>query len=146
MFRAHGTDCRREPWAFCDETNIYYDTLVKFIKLRYKLMPYIKEIARRVTQNDESFIRPMFMEFSDKTCFELCTQFMFGPAILVRPITEPDCTKTDVYLPADCSWYDFWTGTKFDGGQWIKADAPIDRIPLFVKEDFENPWRFREIL
>lgn len=146
MFRAHGTDCRREPWAFCDETNIYYDTLVKFIKLRYKLMPYIKEIARRVTQNDESFIRPMFMEFSDKTCFELCTQFMFGPAILVRPVTEPDCTKTDVYLPADCSWYDFWTGTKYDGGQWIKADAPIDRIPLFVKEGFVNTWGLKEIL
>ena len=135
MFRAHGTDCRREPWAFCDETNVYYDTLVKFIKLRYKLMPYIKEVARRVTENDESFIRPLFMEFDDAECFDICTQYMFGPAIMVCPVTEPDCSQIDVYLPANGIWTDFWTGEKFDGGQWIKKEVTLDKIPLFLSDN-----------
>ncbi len=154
MFRAHGTDCRREPWAFCDKTNVFYDTLVSFIKLRYKLMPYIKMVAQRVSENDESFIRPLFMEFCDKVVFDISTQFMFGPDIMVCPVTKSfiDFEKyglaeaevpyktaplIDVYLPADCDWYDFWTGEKLKGGQWIKAEAPIQKMPLFVRDGAE---------
>lgn len=154
MFRAHGTDCRREPWAFCDKTNVFYDTIVSFIKLRYKLMPYIKQVAQRVSDNDESFIRPLFMEFSDNAVFDISTQFMFGPDILVCPVTKSfiDFEKygvngdtvpyktsplIDVYLPADCDWYDFWTGEKLKGGQWIKAEAPIQKMPLFVRDGAE---------
>ena len=154
MFRAHGTDCRREPWAFCDKTNVFYDTLVSFIKLRYKLLPYIKMVAQRVSENDESFIRPLFMEFNDKSLFDISTQFMFGPDIMVCPVTKSfiDFEKyekadaavpyktspfIDVYLPADCDWYDFWTGEKLKGGQWIKAEAPIQKMPLFVREGAE---------
>ena len=154
MFRAHGTDCRREPWAFCDKTNVFYDTLVSFIKLRYKLLPYIKMVAQRVSENDESFIRPLFMEFNDKSLFDISTQFMFGPEIMVCPVTKSfiDFEKyeladsavpyktsplIDVYLPADCDWYDFWTGEKLKGGQWIKAEAPIQKMPLFVRDGAE---------
>lgn len=154
MFRAHGTDCRREPWAFCDKTNVFYDTIVSFIKLRYKFLPYIKQVAQRVSDNDESFIRPLFMEFSDKAVFDISTQFMFGPDILVCPITKSfiDFEKygvtegavpyktsplVDVYLPADCDWYDFWTREKLKGGQWIKAEAPIQKMPLFVRDGAE---------
>lgn len=150
MFRAHGTDCRREPWAFCDETNVFYDTLVSYIKLRYELMPYIRMVSKRVTENDESFIRPLFMEFSDSNVFDISSQFMFGPSIMVCPVTEPmmDFEKyksceiaykcepvVDVYLPADCDWYDWWNGKKYNGGQWIKVDAPIEKMPLFVRAD-----------
>lgn len=138
MFRAHGTDCRREPWSFCDENNVYYDTIVSFIKLRYKLMPYIKEVARRVTEKDESFIRPLFMEFKDKAVFDISSQYMFGPSIMVCPVTKANCYEIDVYLPADCEWLDFWTGEKLKGGQWIKAASPIERIPLFVCSNDEN--------
>ena len=154
MFRAHGTDCRREPWAFCDKTNVFYDTLVSFIKLRYKLLPYIKQVAQRVSEKDESFIRPLFMEFSDNAVFDISTQFMFGPDIMVCPVTasfidfekygvagEPVPYKTsplvNVYLPADCDWNDFWTGEKLKGGQWIKAEAPIQKMPLFVRAGAE---------
>lgn len=154
MFRAHGTDCRREPWAFCDKTNVFYDTIVSFIKLRYKLLLYIKQVAQRVSDNDESFIRPLFMDFSDKAVFDISTQFMFGPDILVCPITKSfiDFEKygvtdgavpyktaplVDVYLPADCDWYDFWTREKLKGGQWIKAEAPIQKMPLFVRDGAE---------
>ena len=165
MFRAHGTDCRREPWAFCDETNVFYDTLVSFIKLRYKLMPYIRMVSKRVTENGESFIRPLFMEFSDSNVFDISSQFMFGPSFMVCPVTEPmidfenygkavaganevdkDFTKLgtvtykcapeiDVYLPADCDWIDWWSEKLYEGGQWIKAPAPIQQMPLFIRAD-----------
>ncbi len=150
MFRAHGTDCRREPWSFCDETNVFYDTLVSYIKLRYELMPYIRMVSKRVTENDESFIRPLFMEFSDSAVFDISSQFMFGPSIMVCPVTKSmiDFEKyksceiayksepvVELYLPADCDWYDWWSGKKYNGGQWVKVDAPIEKIPLFVRAD-----------
>jgi len=145
MFRAHGTDCRREPWAFEDETNQFYDTIVDFIKLRYKLMPYIYSVAASVWKNDEMFIRPLFMEFADKAVEDIGTQFMFGPALMVCPVTEPmyfdkdgvaiECEKTvRVYLPGDCGWYDWWTGQRYEGGQWVEAAADISKIPVFVRE------------
>jgi len=58
---------------------------------------------------------------------------MFGKAFLVAPITEPNVSAWDVYLPKSAGWFEFWTGKHFNGGQTIKADAPLDKIPLFVK-------------
>src|SRR6185437_12426308 len=60
-------------------------------------------------------------------------EFMFGPDLLVAPVTEEGAAKRDVYLPAAAGWYEFWTGAKIEGGKKITADAPLDRIPLFVK-------------
>ena len=58
---------------------------------------------------------------------------MFGKSFLVAPVTEPGITEWNVYLPKSFDWYDFWTGKRFNGGQTIKTDAPLDKIPLFVK-------------
>ena len=58
---------------------------------------------------------------------------MFGPAILVNPVLKADATRRNVYLPAAAAWYDFWTGKSLTGGQEIEADAPLDRMPLFVR-------------
>ena len=150
MFRAHGTDCRREPWAFEDNTNIFYDSIVCFIKLRYRLMPYIYSVAARVWKNDEMFISPLFATFKDRAVLELSSQYMFGPNIMVCPVTKPmyydksgapiEAEKTiRVYLPSDCSWYDWWTNEKYEGGQWITAQADISKIPLFVREGSTIP-------
>ena len=65
-------------------------------------------------------------------------EFMFGPAILVSPVTEPGATKRHVYLPK-ASWYDFWTGKAVDGGGAIDAAAPIERMPLFVTSRLALP-------
>ena len=150
MLRAHGTDCRREPWAFEDETNIFYNAITDFIKLRYSLMPYIYSVAAGVWKNDQMFIRPLFMEFKDKVVLEISSQFMFGPSIMVCPVTVPmyfdksgapinNEKSISVYLPSDCGWYDWWTGNKYNGGQWIKAPAEISKIPLFVREGSTIP-------
>ena len=150
MFRSHGTDCRREPWAFEDDTNIFYDSIVSFIKLRYRLIPYIYSVAARVWKNDEMFISPLFATFKDKVVFDISSQFMFGPSIMVCPVTKPmyydkagapiEAEKSiKVYLPSDCGWYDWWTGERYEGGQWITAQADISRIPLFVREGSTIP-------
>lgn len=144
MFRAHGTDCRREPWAFIDEDNVFYDTIVDFIKLRYKLMPYIYSVAASVWKNDEMFIRPLFTEFDDEETVNISNQYMFGPAFMVCPVTKPmyynkqgERIEADqhikVYLPKNNTWYDWWTGEKYEGGQWIEADAEISKMPLYVR-------------
>ena len=145
MLRAHGTDCRREPWAFENkENNVFYETIVNFIKLRYKLLPYIYSVAASIWKDDEQFIRPLFTQFNDANCIDICTQFMFGPNIMVCPVIQPmyydkqgnqiNAEKfIKVYLPSDCSWYDWWTNQIIEGGKWITCDADITKIPLFVK-------------
>jgi alpha-D-xyloside xylohydrolase len=58
---------------------------------------------------------------------------MFGPAFLVCPVTQYKARRRAVLLPAGTDWYDFWTGWRFTGGQTVNADAPYDRIPIFVR-------------
>jgi alpha-D-xyloside xylohydrolase len=70
---------------------------------------------------------------SDPRVWDIGNQFMFGPALLVNPVTEPGATSRSVYLPDAATWYDFWTGNRLRSGQSIQADAPLDRIPLYVK-------------
>jgi alpha-D-xyloside xylohydrolase len=84
--------------------------------------------------NGSTIMRPLVMDFkSDATAIAQSYQYMFGKSFLVAPITEPGVTEWNVYLPKSTSWYNFWTGKRFTGGQLIKTDAPQDKIPLFVK-------------
>jgi alpha-D-xyloside xylohydrolase len=79
-------------------------------------------------------MRPLWMDFGkDPNVADIGTEYMFGPAFLVAPVTEQGQLEKDVYLPAGTDWYDFWSGEKQAGGRWIKAHAPIDRIPVYVK-------------
>ena len=79
-------------------------------------------------------MRPLVMDFSgDTAALNQSFEYMFGKAFLVAPITEPDIYEWDVYLPESTSWYDFWSGEHYAGGQTIKTAAPLDKIPLYVK-------------
>ena len=79
-------------------------------------------------------MRPLVMDFkNDTAAIGQAYQYMFGKSFLVAPITEPGVTEWNVYLPKSTAWYDFWTGKRFTGGQTVKASAPQDRIPVFVK-------------
>ena len=107
---------------------------MSYDKLRYRLMPYIYSLAWKVTSDDYTIQRPLVMDWrTDPNTWNLGDQFMFGPAIMVNPVLKADATKRNVYLPAAAAWYDFWTGKSLTGGQEIEADAPLDRIPLFVR-------------
>jgi alpha-D-xyloside xylohydrolase len=146
MFRSHGTDTPREVWRFGETGELVYDAIVKFLRLRYELMPYIYSLSAHVYQYDYTFMRALSFDFRhDPNTYNIGDQFMFGPAFLVNPVTEPmyytsnsdvleGVKKTrDVYLPTGTAWYDFWTNRIFEGGRMIEAEAPLDRMPLYVK-------------
>jgi alpha-D-xyloside xylohydrolase len=130
-FRSHGSRKHNEVWSYGKQAE---PILEKYLRLRYELMPYIYSLARMTHETGAPFMRGLFMDFgSDPEVADLGDEYMFGPAILVAPVTEQGVTSRNVYLPAGADWYDFWTDQKISGGQTITAFAPIDRIPLFVR-------------
>ena len=146
LFRSHGTDTPREVWRFGEPGTRFYDTLVAFIRLRYRLLPYIYSLAARVTREDYTMLRALAFDFrQDPYVYNIADQYLFGPAFLVNPVTEamyylsgsqplPSHSQTRrVYLPAGSDWYDFWTGKRFPGGQTVVADALLEILPLFVR-------------
>ncbi len=146
MFRSHGTDTPREPWNFGSPGDIFYDTILKFIKLRYRILPYIYSTAAAVYQSNTTIMRSLLFDFAqDENVKESSDSFMFGRAFLVCPVTEPmyyeansellsNTEKTkQVYLPKGAGWYDFWTNTFYEGGQTVTCKATLDILPLFVK-------------
>ena len=145
IFRSHGSDVPREIWNFGEEGEMFYDSIAKFIRLRYRFIPYIYSLGARCALNDYTMLRGLAFDFlEDKDVRDIGDQFMFGPAFLVCPVYRPmyyevggkpiESEKTkECYLPAGAQWYDYWDGRHYEGGQSIIVDAPIDRIPLFVR-------------
>jgi len=134
VLRVHGTDRPREMWNVGDERSAVYQTELKFDRLRHALFPYIYSVAATVTFDGSTMMRPMTMDFrNDATARELTDEYMFGPAFLVSPVTEYKARSRQVYLPAGADWYDFWTGEHFTGSRTITADAPYDRLPLYMR-------------
>jgi alpha-D-xyloside xylohydrolase len=130
IFRTHGHRVHNELWAYDKVEPI----LLNYDRLRYRLMPYIYSLAWRIHNEDYTIQRPLVMDWrSDPKTWNVGDQFMFGPAILVNPVLKQDATQRFVYLPGASLWYDFWTGTSIKGGQDIQAEAPLDRMPLFVR-------------
>jgi alpha-D-xyloside xylohydrolase len=108
-------------------------TLIKYDNLRYRLLPYIYSLSHKVTTEGYTMMRSLAFDFADdKAIQNIPDQYMFGPAFLVNPITDPGLTSRNVYLPK-ATWYDFWTGKKLEGGQSINASAPIETMPLYVR-------------
>ncbi len=154
MMRSHGTDAPREIYQFGKKGDKVYDAIDKFINLRYYLLSYIYSASWEVTANQSSMMRALVMDFAeDKKALDINNEFMFGKSLLVCPVTSPmywkmvvnggDTTKVEdfsstkseeVYLPKGTGWMDFWTGEKYSGGESINKEAPIDIMPLFVKE------------
>lgn len=130
LFRTHGHRPQNEMWTYDKVEPI----LITYDKLRYRLMPYIYSLAWKVTNEDYTIQRPLVMDWrTDSKTWNLGNQFMFGPAILVNPVLKADATHRTVYLPAAAKWYDFWSGTTLTGGRETEANAPLDRMPLFVR-------------
>lgn len=134
VFRAHGSNTEREMWYFGDEDSEIYQSQLKFNKLRYRLMPYIYSVAGMVTQENYTIMRGLVMDFQeDEKVLDIQDQYMFGPSILVNPVTEYQAKTRQVYLPKTTGWYDFWTGAFYTGGQTIEAATPLGSMPLYVK-------------
>jgi alpha-D-xyloside xylohydrolase len=117
-------------WSYGPEAQAI---LTSYDRLRYRLMPYIYSLAWKTTSEGYTPMRALAMDFrTDTRALNIGDQFMFGPALLVNPVTEPGASSRRVYLPA-AKWYDFWTGHAGDHGGMVETAAPLDRIPLFVR-------------
>jgi alpha-D-xyloside xylohydrolase len=132
ILRVHGELRPREMWTLGDNSPAYNAEL-KFDRLRYALFPYIYSMAGWTTQHSYTMLRPLVMDFPrDHTARELADEFMFGPALLVAPITQYQQRERSVFLPGEAQWYDYWTGKLAASGA-ITAPAPYDQIPIFVR-------------
>ena len=130
-FRSHGNRRENEVWSFGKAAE---PILVKYLKLRYQLLPYIYSQAYSSKETGAPFMRALFMDFpNDPNAVTANNEYMFGPAFLVAPVTSQGATERSVYLPAGTDWYDFWTNHRSHGGQTITVKAPIDTLPLFVR-------------
>ncbi|GEA31263.1 glycoside hydrolase family 31 protein [Clostridium diolis] len=121
-----------EVWSYGDKV---YEICKKYLKIREAMMPYITTLMEEAHKKGTPVMRPMFYDFpEDKLCWENESQYMFGPNILVAPIMEKGQTEREVYLPAGSNWTNAWTKEEMEGGQTILVDAPIDQIPLFLRD------------
>lgn len=132
VFRVHGTRSpdENELWSYGPEAE---KILVAYDTLRYRLLPYIYSQAWQVTSNHGTLMRPLVMDWrGDVDAQNTGDEYLFGPAILVSPVHTEGATTRTVYLP-NAMWYDFWTGEKVEGAKRIVADAPLSKLPLFVR-------------
>jgi alpha-D-xyloside xylohydrolase len=137
IFRVHGTRSNpdeNELWSYGPDAG---KILLQYDNLRYRLLPYIYSLAWKTTSESYTPMRPLVMDFrEDVNAQNVGDQYMYGPAILVNPVTEPGATERRLYLP-QAKWYDFWTGAAVNvaavGGKFIDAAAPLDRLPLYIR-------------
>ena len=131
IFRVHGYKSNAELWNYGPEVE---KILTQYDELRYRLLPYIYSSAWDVTHRGETLMRALPLEFSsDSGARQISDQFLFGPTLLINPVTTEGALQRSLYLPAGSDWFDFWTGKRLIGGQTITAEAPLDRIPILVK-------------
>ncbi len=134
LFRVHGQFPYREMFNIAPDDHPAYKTMLSYDKLRYRLMPYIYSLTGAVTHKDYTIMRALVMDFgNDKNVLNIGDQFMFGPALLINPVTEYKSRARTVYLPEGTGWYELKSGKYYEGGQNIEADAPYEDIPVFVK-------------
>ena len=136
VFRSHGTDTPREPWAFGDGAP-EYAAIEDILRLRYRLLPWLYATAAQTCKDGLPMIRAMMVAFpGDPDLFRLDDQYMLGDALLVKPVTQPleACGgETEIVLPAGCGWYNLFTNAYTKGGNRIHVPVPLNQFPLFVR-------------
>lgn len=136
-----GSDCRsgsdNEPWSFGDDN---YPILVKYMKLRERLRPYVEGLMEEASKNGTPVMRPMFLEFPESECWVREDQYMFGSKYLVAPIMSPGQKKRKVYLPSSTRWARLTIKedseeqtSEYDGGQEVELDLTMEDMPVFVR-------------
>jgi alpha-D-xyloside xylohydrolase len=149
IFRLHGvrypaspfgpdmTGAPNEIWSYGEQAA---EIMTDYIALRVRLKQYILDVMREAHDSGLTPMRPYFVEFpDDPKAWDVDTAYMFGPDLLVAPVLEHGARAWDVYLPAGATWTDAWTGDGYSGGQTVTVEAPIERIPLFLRDGAQLP-------
>jgi alpha-glucosidase len=120
----------QEPWRF---GKFYEDIIRKYLKLRYRLLPFLYTTLREAHKTGVPLFRPLVLNYqTDSNTVNLDDEFMVGEDLLVAPILQPNQTSRLVYLPEGV-WYDYWTGRKQMGGTMIRVEAPLEVVPMFIR-------------
>ncbi|HEX5184427.1 MAG TPA: TIM-barrel domain-containing protein [Allosphingosinicella sp.] len=134
LFRSHGEFPHREIYEIAPAGSAMERSMVYYDRLRYRLLPYIYTLAADTWFADGTIMRGLVMDFpADRALWGINDEYLFGHDLLVAPVTVFKARTRPVTLPAGASWYDFYSGHFFTGGQRIDADAPYEHIPLFVR-------------
>ena len=134
LFRTHGQWPARELWNIAPEGSPAYESILWYMQLRYRLMPYLYSLAGAVHFDDYTLLRGLPMDFpADTQVADLSDQWMLGPAFMPCPVYEYGARSRSVWFP-EGGWYDFYTGRHIAGGQRLSVDAPYSRMPLYVRE------------
>ncbi|MFJ6216031.1 TIM-barrel domain-containing protein [Streptomyces sp. NPDC092296] len=149
LFRLHGfrepmaplspamTGGPNEVWSYGEDA---YRILREYLLLRERLRPYVLEQMRTAAATGVPPMRPLFLEFpQDEAAWAVEDCFLLGPDLLVAPVTEAGADRREVRLPAGARWRDAWTGQEYEGGQAVVVAAPLERIPLFLRDGAELP-------
>ena len=132
LMRVHGYMSDTEPWRYGKDAQ---RIITDYIRLRYRLLPYIYSETAKVSMEGSTLMRPLVFDFpTDVTALEQLNEYMFGTSLLVNPVTDKGVNSWKTYLPEYApGWYDFWSGEKYTGKQWINVPVDIEKTPVFVK-------------
>ncbi len=137
LYRKNGaemvwTGSDNEVWSFGEKVNAI---LEKYMRMRETMRPYTRSLMLEAHENGTPVMRAMFYEFpQDAPCWDLKDQYMFGPDLLVAPIVTAGALNRDVYLPAGARWTEASSGKCLEGGRTVTANAPLDVIPVFLRD------------
>lgn len=121
-----------EVWSFGEE---YYEIMKKYLFVRENLRDYIREAMQKASDTGTPVMRPVFYDFyDDSESYSAEDEYMFGDSLLVAPVLYEGAVEREVYLPNGASWKDSWTGKCYEGGTKVSVPAPIDIIPVFIKD------------
>lgn len=149
LFRLHGFrapipenwmegGAENEVWSFGEPA---YEIISGLLHLRERLKPYLMAQMRLASECGLPVMRPLFVDFpADAAGWGLDDEFLFGPDLLVAPVSALGQRERAVYLPAGAGWVDAWSGERFAGGQTVQAAAPLELIPVYWREG--SPWEF----
>jgi alpha-D-xyloside xylohydrolase len=127
-----GTGTDNEIWSFGEEA---YPILVKFIRIRERLRDYTRALMKEAHEKGTPLIRALFYEFPrDNTCWEVKDSYLYGPDLLIAPVCHQHAQSATVYLPEGACWTHAGTGIVYDGGQSVTVDAPLDTLPVFLRD------------
>ncbi|MBE5810530.1 MAG: glycoside hydrolase family 31 protein [Clostridiales bacterium] len=126
-----------EVWAFGEENT---PILCKYLFIRERIRPYVRQLMQDAHETGAPVMRPLFYDFpQDKAAWQTEDCYMFGPDMLVAPVMEPGVTERSIYLPEGATWKDAYTGKVYDGGRTVTVPAPIDVIPVMLRDGKDYP-------
>jgi alpha-D-xyloside xylohydrolase len=134
LFRSHGQFPYREIFNIAPDNHSAYKSFLYYNKLRYRLLPYIYSLAGAAYHDNYTIMRGLAMDFAkDPAVLNIGDQYMFGSSLLINPVYEYKQRSRELYLPKSAGWYDLYTGKWYAGGKKIVADAPYEKMPVFVR-------------